>query len=235
MIEKKPLKPRNRSSKYQTTLSCPEEILKEILMVDEMQIFIKEYEKIKESQIVCDSPDLIRISIIEYLKYKHQEISEQVNCAKSILEEKNSSNTIKQYLEKNMRLQSSIDRLEQTLRIIVDEIKQLIEEKDDPDYFNHNLILENFMQPEYITIRLNLCYHHGSDIQSQNLDIKINTSSTFEDFINEIKRTLGIYEFADFKLVLIENKRETKFVSSLADINMLEDNCIKIVPKTYTI
>lgn len=60
--------------------------------------------------------------------------------------------------------------------------------------------------------QLKITYQDGSESYPQFLKISNQEFSTFENFIYILKRKLGIYEYAKFKLVYLENNKGIKII-----------------------
>jgi len=221
-------KTRSRSSLYQQTLSSPKEILQELLKIDDKQIFMKEMDQMKEFSKVLKTEQNQLILMLEFLKQKFEEIEAQIGLVKSI---KNNS--------ANPSFTSLVDlnKLEEAKICIKMEIERILKKKNkDPSKCHDYLVYESnesSSKSEIKTIRLNVFYFDGSDIQPQSLDLKINQETTFKEFVRDLKSTLEIYEFSRFKLVLLNNKKEEKFINKLTDLNQSDENFIKIVPIYY--
>ena len=86
-----------------------------------------------------------------------------------------------------------------------------------------------------INLKLKIFYYDGSELYPQIINMNIQDNSNYDYFIREFKKTVGIYEFAAFKIVLMEERNDLKFVKNIYDFNLNALNEIKVVPIDYEI
>lgn len=222
-------KSRSRSSQYQQTISSPKEILYELLKIDDQQIFLKELDQMKGMVKMLNTKENQTIAMSEFLKQKLEEVQLQISIAKSSL-------------KSDFASLIDLKKLEETRKCITYEIKLISNEKKHKfskiELFQNELEEgENnfFNQKLYdkIVLKLNVIYHDGSDLQPQIVNLLISPEISFREFLKKLKESLEIYEFSRFKLVLMNEKKEEKFVTNMSDFNYYVENFVKIVPKHY--
>lgn len=82
-----------------------------------------------------------------------------------------------------------------------------------------------------IIYKLKIFYLDGSDNSAQLCNIETHEEINFESFINQLKKQLGIYEYAKFKILLLEHSNYNKiFLQELSQLRRDEINEIKIIP-----
>ena len=229
-MNSKKQKSRNRSSQYQQSISGPEEILKEVLSIDDKQIFLKELDEMKELLPLLIKSENQQVSLLEFLKHKLEEVDLQISSALSIFDENS-----------NFSFMSLIDlsTLEETKKLIEEEIHTICKKKqfiknDENFIFRNGLDLhkEIFRSKKSLEIlRLNITYHDRSE-QPQIINLQIDEEMTFQDFLRDLRVCLEIYEFAKFKLILHKRKKQ-RVVKDLSDFSFVTENFVKIVPIHY--
>jgi len=84
-----------------------------------------------------------------------------------------------------------------------------------------------------IMLKFKVYYFDGSEIQPQIVKFQVRENINFDDFMNIFKKNLGIYEFAKFKILILLNKKEIKFLADCKELKIDQFNEIKIVPEDY--
>lgn len=95
--------------------------------------------------------------------------------------------------------------------------------------FNNN----NLSQNNKIYYNLKIFYSDGSDAYPQTCIIISNTILDYKTFLHNLKRKLGIYEYAKFKVIILDQMKEKNIFTDMRQIKIKEINEIKIVPYDY--
>jgi hypothetical protein len=83
---------------------------------------------------------------------------------------------------------------------------------------------------------LQIFYLDGADSYSQECNIYSQSPLDYNSFIYYLKKKLGIYEHAKFKLILLDsNREERQFLNSVNQLKYDEVNELKIVPFDYVL
>jgi len=102
------------------------------------------------------------------------------------------------------------------------------------DHPNNNLY--TLCETQEVRYKLKIFYLDGADSYSQVCNIVSKQGLNFSSFLHCLKKKLGIYEHAKFKLVIVEkNKEEKEFLESVSQLKLDEVNELKIVPYNYEI
>jgi len=100
---------------------------------------------------------------------------------------------------------------------------------------SNNKINRNSIEKEGPSLKLKISYAGANDSYPQFLTFKTKEFSDFGKFLTVLKKKLGIYEFAKFKLVFIYNGTECYFLNSVNQFFLDRINEIKVVPEDYII
>lgn len=98
---------------------------------------------------------------------------------------------------------------------------------------NKNTITIKDEEPPAIKIKLT--YADGKDTFPQYLSISSTEFESYDEFLTVLKKKLGIYKYARFKLVYIVNNSECFYISSVQQLLYDRVNEIKVVPEDYDI
>jgi len=89
----------------------------------------------------------------------------------------------------------------------------------------------NIPYKKKIVYQLKIFYLDGSENSAQFCNIKIEENVDFNTFILQLKKQLGIYEYAKFKIVLINELSNHKvYLKDLSQLKTNQVNEIKIIP-----
>jgi hypothetical protein len=100
---------------------------------------------------------------------------------------------------------------------------------------NNDTLNRNNLDNNTFTYKLKIYYLDGSDSYFQICNIKSRTALDYQSFIFNLKKKLGIYENARFKIVIMENKKEKEYFEDISQLISGEINEIKIVPAQYNL
>jgi hypothetical protein len=100
---------------------------------------------------------------------------------------------------------------------------------------NYDNICDDINNLKKTDIKLKLTYADGSDSFPQYLNICLFECLDFEKFLIVLKKKLGIFEYARFKLIFMDENREKFFIKSINQFNFDKVNEVKIVPFDYQI
>jgi hypothetical protein len=215
---KKEGKSNKKKDDYMFTLDDKNEIIKEIILLDETEIFNNEFNSIKE-ELKNTDPSIKNVILSNFLINKLEEIDKQLKLAE--LAKNGNMESIKSLID--------IDNIERTKDIIVDHLSSINNHFEDAEVSLNNEIEERNAYD------LKVIYSEGSDNCPQMIKLKINKNSDFITFVRELKKALDIYEFAKFQIVIMEKNVDLKFLESLKDLKTDSENHIKIVPLSYII
>lgn len=98
---------------------------------------------------------------------------------------------------------------------------------------NKNTITVKDEEPPAVKIKLT--YADGKDSFPQYLSILSTDFENFDEFLTVLKRKLGIYKYARFKLVCMVNGKESFYIISDQQLHFDRLNEIKLVPEDYEI
>jgi hypothetical protein len=215
---KKQTKSKKKDESKTTGTDDKNQILKEIMFLDDTEIFNNELNTINESLENIKSDSIKNIIYSNFLFNKLEEVEKQLKLAAELLETNPNSK-----LDKFLNCESA----EKTKQIIIEKISKLKENSVNP--FN------DVLHSEEHTYRLKIFYSDGSDNYPQQIQIKMHKNANFNIFLRELKKVLDIYEFAKFKIVLMVRDYDYKFLENLEELNYKEETCLKIVPLNYEI
>jgi hypothetical protein len=204
------------------------QILREITTLDDVEIFQNEYNKIKESLEEIKNQPMKNIIVLNFLYNKLEEVEKQLNLANAL----KSKDT---YLNNEIRQLVNAESAEITKKLIVENIKTINKLQAGTCQDDDSSTPSNEDHGEELTYRLRVIYSEGSDSYPQFIKIRIVKNLGFSSFLRELRKTLDIYEFAKFKIVLIMRDCDFKIVDSLDDLDVNEENSLKIVPMSYTL
>ena len=105
----------------------------------------------------------------------------------------------------------------------------------NPNTFAH-VACNNISFANEFAYDLRIYYLGGADSCSQNCSIKSSTPLDLHSFIFYLKKKLGIYEHAKFKIVILnKEKEETDFLQNISQLSLKDTNELKIVPDDHLI
>jgi hypothetical protein len=215
---KKDAKTGKKKDEYKLSLDDKNEIIKEIILLDETEIFNNEFNSIKEVLNNTD-PSIKNVILSNFLINKLEEIEKQLKLAQ--LAKNGNIDSIKSLID--------IDNIERTKELIIDHLTSLNNHFDEAEV-NVKTELD-----EAIVYDIKVVYSEGSDNYPQMIKLKLNKNCDFNTFTRELKKSLDIYEFAKFQIVLMEKNNDIKFLDNIGDLKIDEENQIKIVPLNYVI
>jgi hypothetical protein len=184
------------------------QILKEILQLDDTEIFMNEYNILKESLEGIKNPSMKNLIYSNFLFNKLEEVEKQIKLGEVLI-------------QGDCPFNLKLDSILKTKSTILDIIKGLNLPRQQEDH-----------PPEEIVYRLKIFYSEGSD-NPQQISLKLQRGSNYSIFLRELKKTLDIYEFAKFKIILMLSDSENKVLDNLDDLNTSEEINLKIVPVTH--
>jgi hypothetical protein len=91
--------------------------------------------------------------------------------------------------------------------------------------------LINIPYKKKIVYKFKIFYLDGSDNSAQLCNVEIDENVDFSTFVLQLKKQLGIYEYAKFKIVLLDKSSyHQKYLKDLSQLKTNEVNEIKIIP-----
>jgi len=212
---KKEGKYNKKKVEYIFSLEDKNEIIKEIILLDETEIFNNEYNTIIE-ELKSTDPHIKNVILTNFLLGKLEEIEKQLKLA--LLAKSSNLEEIKSLI--------NIENIEKTKDMIIDKLSAI-------NHFDENHVIIENDYDEDVIYDLKVVYSEGSDNYPQLIKLKINKNSDYNTFVRELKKSLDIYEFAKFQIILMEKNSDFKFVYNLDDLKPNQENHIKIVPMNY--
>jgi hypothetical protein len=196
----------NRTPKLSN--STQREIINEVLLIDDTEIFNNEYNAIQEELSKFNS-DLKNKILSNFLLNKLNEIDNQIKLAKQV---KAGSSYIKDYI--------SVENIERTKEIILDNLNML---------YNGSNIVEDIYKSENINYKFKIYYSDMNERSPQEISVMLSDSSDLNCLFREIKKALDIYDFAKFQ-IYIEKDSQYKILDALNMLSRDRINSIKIAP-----
>jgi hypothetical protein len=188
--------------------STQREVINEVLLIDDTEIFNNEYNAIQEELSKFDN-DLKNKILSNFLLNKLNEIDNQIKLAKQV---KTGNSYIKDYI--------SVENIERTKEIILDNLNSLC---------NGNNLIEDIFKPESINYKFKIFYSDMNERSPQEISISMTDTSDLNSLFREIKKALDIYDFAKFQ-ILIEKDSQYKVLDSINMLSRENANSIKITP-----
>jgi hypothetical protein len=221
--------------------------LQDLLKIKENDILLCEESSFLELIEKCNLNRLRRFILINYLKtkFKHfekvEKLSQQVKeVAKSNIFHQHWS--LSKWRKQFQKIKIYIKQRIKELLLEENKNKQIVyQDINDPDnYFstkNEENGLNEVTTLKKCTYKLKIYYNESSSQTPQKIKLSLN-EETWGLFIREIKRRLGIYEFAKFRLYIKTNE-EWKPLLKLSELKMYSKkerfliNELKVTPLFY--
>lgn len=210
-----------------------------------------EFEKIltKLNQKRLDVP-----SLINYYICKLEEVNFQLKLLKSLTKKEKANNIHFLPIEEYKSLKALKD-------ILIDKIKSLVTFSTDVedrkrnetmniDSFNYQgceIIKKNNdkdaedsskninLKDKELILNLTIFYCESPINKPQHLKLKTNSKISIDAFYRLFKKELGIYEFAQFRIVILKGGEDLMFLNNINELKSKKENFIKIVPLEYKI
>ena len=101
---------------------------------------------------------------------------------------------------------------------------------------NLNLIQKNknktssILKEKEATLKLKVYYYDGAEHKPQQIQLKLQNKIDLNSFYSYLKKSLGIYVFSKFNIMLKDKLNNYNLLQTLDEFNFEKENTIKIVP-----
>jgi hypothetical protein len=200
-------KKKSKTKTQKSSNSTFKEIINEVLLIDDTEIFKNEYNAIQE-ELCKFNNDLKNKILSNFLLNKLNEIDKQIKFAKLV---KSGNSYLKEYI--------SVETIERTRELILENL----------DLLNNGDIKDEVISPENISYNFKIFYSDMNERSPQEITTSLPDNSDLNLLLREIKKALGIYDFAKFQ-ILLEKDNQYNSLDNMKMLSKYEINNIKLVP-----
>jgi hypothetical protein len=216
-------------------------VLAKLSEVDDEQVFISELEQFEEVIQANNLSEMRKLLLLNFLKRKLEEINTLISIGKAIFAEQleNRSGITETSFVK-------LDKIVLVKQLIIRNVLALAKSKKETKskkicakiLNNGNSLInqqistiaeEEIIAPNYINYKFRVFYQYGSESTPQIININLTQDCDLKTMCKEIKKSLGIFEFAKFNIYINENNTYES-LSGIGQLNTKDYNYLKLVP-----